>query len=258
MSEKNEHVIEKNLKALVEIVDVVNAMTLPIVKSIENLLVKSAAVMGSEEASVLVRDGDEGDLRFLSATGEVADQLINLRVPAGKGVAGFVFSSGQPMTISDTGQEASFYAEVDKKTGFSTETLLATPIQYQGNIIGVLEYVNRIGRPPYEPFTPEEMDRAALYADPIATLVNAYEAIVIFKDLGDEILSANSEINFEEIRGWLRGVRGNKNHKEMIDLAILIREVSMQGDAERILCKEILESFLSYSENNLQSKFSHL
>jgi len=258
MSEKNEQKMEKKLKALVEIVDVVNAMTLPIVRSIENLLLKSAAAMGSEEASVLIRDGDDGDLRFLSATGEVADQLINLTVPAGKGVAGFVFSSGQPMTISDTGQEESFYDEVDKKTGFSTETLLATPIQYQGNIIGVLEYVNRIGEPPYEAFTPEEMDKAAFYADPLATLVNAYETIVIFKDLGDEILSSESDINLDEIRGWLGNIRGNRNHKEMIDLAILIREVSMRGDAERELCKQILESFLNYSENNLQSKFSLL
>lgn len=258
MSDNNENKIEQKLKALVEIVDVVNAMTMPIVRSIENLLIKSAAAMGSEEASVLIRDGDEGDLRFLSATGEVAGQLINLRVPSGKGVAGFVFSSGQPMTISDTGQEASFYAEVDKKTGFSTETLLATPIQYQGNIIGVLEYVNRIGEPPYEAFSPEEMDRAALYADPIATLVNAYETIVMFKDLGDGILSSDSDINLEEIRGWLGKIRGNRNHKEMIDLAILIREVSMRGDAERDLCKQILESFLNYSENNLQSKYSSL
>ena len=36
------------------------------------LLEISAAELNSDEASVLIRDGDQGDLRFLSAIGKVA------------------------------------------------------------------------------------------------------------------------------------------------------------------------------------------
>lgn len=258
MSSENKISIEQKLKTFIEIVDIATVMITPIVESIENLLIKSAETMGSEEASVLIRDGDDGGLIFLTATGEVADQLINLRVPPGKGVAGFVFSSGQPMTISDTEKETSFYAEVDKKTGFSTETLLATPIQYQGDIIGVLEFVNRFGEPPYKAFSPEEMDRAAFFAEPIATLVNTYETLVMYKNLYDEIFDSDKELNLDDLRNWLKGIRGNQNHKEMLDLAVLIREVSMQGETELRLCKQILENFLNYSKDNLESKLSYL
>ena len=58
------------------------------------------------------------------------------------------------MAVADVGQEDSFYAEVDKKTGYETQTILATPLRYNGEVIGVLEFINRIGEPPFEPFTP--------------------------------------------------------------------------------------------------------
>src|SRR6478672_11740059 len=166
---------EEKLKRLIETVDVANLLTQPLVRSINHILTASASTIDSAEASVLVRDGDDGDLRFLTAIGEVADQLINIKVPSGKGIAGFVFSSGQPMAVADAGEESAFYSEVDKRTGYSTQTLLATPLRYEGEVIGVLEYVNRQGQPPYKPFTPEEMDKAAFFGDAIASLVNAYE-----------------------------------------------------------------------------------
>lgn len=258
MSENNNLQFEERLKKVIETIDVANVLTVPLTDSIEKLLEISSASMNSEEASVLIRDGDEGDLRFLCAIGQVADQLIDLKIPAGKGIAGFVFSSGQPMTISDVGQEETFYAEVDKQTGFSTQTILATPLQYEGNIIGVLEYINRIGEPPFEPFSPEEMDKAAIYAEAIASLANAYESAKLFKELGDQMLSSDEAMSVQEIRDWLKGLRDTNDHKEMIDLAVSVRELALRGKVERKLCKEILESILSYADNNTDLKFSRL
>src|ERR1700741_3353793 len=118
--------LNKKMRRLIEIVDIANLLTEPLTRSIRDILRVSAVEVGAREASVLIRDGDEGDLRFLSATGEVASKLLNLKIPAGKGIAGFVMSSGQPMAVSDVGEESSFYAEVDKETGYSTEMILAT------------------------------------------------------------------------------------------------------------------------------------
>ena len=78
-------------------------------------------------------------------------------------------------------KKISFYAEVDKQTGYSTQTILATPLHYNGEVIGVLEYVNRIGEPPFEPFTSDEMDKASLFAEAVASLVNAYESAKLFQ-----------------------------------------------------------------------------
>jgi signal transduction protein with GAF and PtsI domain len=246
--------LNAKLKRLVETVDAANILTEPLTASIRSLLTLSASQIDCDEASVLVRDGDDGDLRFLIAIGRVADQLLNLRVPAGKGIAGFVLSSGQPMAIAEAGEDESFYAEVDKETGYSTQTILATPLRHGGDVIGVLEYINRRGEPPFQPFTPDEMDQAAGFADAIAALVNAYQSAKIFRDLGERMLSSEDQ-DAESVRSWLAGIRSSPEHREMMDLAVLIREIANRGDAERTLAREILESVIRFSEKDDHSSF---
>ena len=242
------------LRRLIETVDAANILTEPLTASLRSLLELSASQIDCDEASVLVRDGDDGDLRFLIAIGRVADQLLNIRVPGGKGIAGFVLSSGQPMAIADAGEDESFYAEVDRETGYSTQTILATPLRHDDEVIGVLEYINRRGDPPYAPFTPDEMDRAAAFADAIGALVNAYQSAKLFRDFGERMLSSEDP-DAESIRNWLRDVRTSPEHREMMDLALLIRELTSRGEAERALAREILEAMIRFSDRDGHSMF---
>ncbi len=246
---------EAKLQSIIETIDVANALTAPLMLSIENLLKISAAEINSEEASVLIRDGDAGDLIFLAAIGKVADHLKTLKIPSGKGIAGFVFSSGQPMALAEVGEEDSFYAEVDRETGYSTQTILAAPLRHDGEVIGVLEYVNRIGEPPFEPFTSDEMDKVALFAEAIASLVNAYESAKLFRDLSDKMLALPDKMRLEEIREWLAELRDTAEHKEMLDLAVTVREIAGRGAAERRLCREVLESILRFSDDGAETSF---
>jgi signal transduction protein with GAF and PtsI domain len=250
----NNHFGER-FRKMVETIDVANLLTEPLTNSINNLLQTSAAEITSREASVLVRDGDRGDLRFLTAIGEVAEMLYGVKVPAGKGIAGFVFSSGQPMAVADVGEESSFYAEIDRKTGYSTQTILATPLRHGGEIIGVLEYVNRPGVPPYEPFTPEEMDKAAFYGEAIASLVNAYESAKVLRELGDQILSGDENENLPDLRQWLHDLRDSVEHREMMELAVLLREIAGRGSSEREMCRELLEAILKFSDSKSETSF---
>ncbi|MBX3268134.1 MAG: GAF domain-containing protein [Acidobacteria bacterium] len=246
--------LDAKLRRVIETIDIGNLLVEPLTRSIEQLLSASAATMGSNEASVLIRDGDEGDLRFLAAIGEVADQLRDMKVPAGKGIAGFVLSSGQPMVVSDVGGEETFYAEVDKATGYSTQMMLATPLRHNDEVIGVLEYINRSGPPPWQPFTPAEMDKAALCADALASLVSAYESAKLFRDLGDRLMSEDSDA-LVDVRAWLSGVRDTAEHKEMMELALLLRELASRGNAERAMCRELLDAVLRFSDTRSETSF---
>ena len=162
------------------------------------------------------------------------------------------------MAVSDVGEEASFYAEVDRETGYSTEMILATPLRHNGEMIGVLEYINRPGEPPHEPFTPDEMDRAALFADAIGSLVNAYESAKLFRDLGQKVVGTEGDMDIESVRSWLDGLRSSAAHREMMELAILIRELANRGDAERALCREVLKSVLRFAEGRGETSYLNL
>ena len=253
---------EAQLRATINAVEIANALTSPLRRSIENLLRLAAQSVGSDEASVLVRDGNEGGLRFLVAIGEVADKLLTLRIPPGKGIAGFVFSSGQPMVVADVAQEETFYAEVDRAVGFSTQTILATPLRVEGEMVGVLEFVNREGDPPFKPFTPEEMDQAAHFADAIATLVDAHESAGLIETLfehstkgpagaqedGKEAQEKEESGGGESLRRWLREMQAAPEHRDLLQMAVALRDVASRGDAERELCRDVLDALARFTE----------
>ncbi len=255
---------ESRLRAAVSTVDVANSLTAPLTRSIENLLQLAAQAVGSDEASVLVRDSGRGGLKFMVAIGEVADKLLKVRIPPGKGIAGFVFASGQPVAIADAKHEESFYPEVDRATGYSTQIILATPLRVGYETIGVLEFVNRVGDPPYQPFSPEEMDRAAHFADAIATLVDAHETAglieTMFARAVEQAAGAASPSpanrkdkatgggGRDDLQQWLKEVRSAPEHRDLISLAISLRDIASRGDAERQLCREILDAIARWTE----------
>lgn len=255
VSDSGKNSFEDKLRRAVETIDVARALIDPLTDSIDRLLVVSAASLKSEDASVLVRDGDQDEMVFLTAIGRVGKQLVGMRIPAGKGIAGFVLASGQPLAVADVGQHETFYAEVDRQTGFSTQTILATPLKYNDEIIGVLEYVNRTSEAPEEAFTPDEMDQAALFADAIASLVNAHLSARILGKLNEKLIAENTTDDFEQIRDWLSAVRTTADHREMIDLALLVREIAGRGERERNLCREILEAVARHSKSQTENNY---
>jgi GAF domain-containing protein len=190
----------------------------------------------------------------------VADKLMKVRIPPGKGIAGFVFASGQPVAVADVAREETFYAEVDRATGYSTQTILATPLSVGGETIGVLEFVNRLGEPPYRPFTPDEMDRAAYFADAIATLVDAHETAGLVETLFARSVKAEGEDAADggrrkksDLLRWLDKVRSAPEHRDLILLAVRLRDIASRGDAERALCREVLEALDRFTEKKSTS-----
>ena len=244
--------LERRLLAAVEAVDVAHALTMPLIRAIENVLYIAARALGAGEASVLVRDEERGGLRFLVAIGAVADKLLDVWIPPGKGIAGFVFASGQPMAVADVQRESAFYDEIDRMTGYTTQTILATPLQIDGETIGVLEFINRLGGAPHEPYSPNEMNWAARFADSIAGMVAAHETAglveMLFRRAVEDAAGADGGARPKgtpgagDLRGWLAEVRAAPEHRELLSLAVSLRDIAGRGEAERKLCRDILES----------------
>src|ERR1043166_9823138 len=111
-------------------IDVSNSLTVSLLKAIGDLLQTANRAVNSATASVLIRDGNEGGLKFLTATSGVTNELLALRLPPGAGIAGLVFSTNQPMAVADGSQEGSFWSEADRRTGFKTGTLIARPVRF--------------------------------------------------------------------------------------------------------------------------------
>ena len=234
------------LSDLANSIDVSDSLTASVQRAIDDLLQAANRAVDSAVASVLVRDGDGGGLRFLTATSGVTEALLALRLPPGAGIAGLVFSTTQPMAVADVAHEGSFWSEADRRTGFKTKTLLATPLRTENDLVGVLEFVNRPGDPPYPPFTPAEMDRAARFAEPITRLVEAYEIAQLIESLFNfsirsSLTTTSAAQRQDAEREWLANNATVGAHRDLLTIWLSLRDIINAGDSERKLCRELLE-----------------
>lgn len=75
-------------------------------------------------------------------------EVIEIRLPVGKGLAGYVAKTGEIVNIPDAYNDPRFNPEVDKKSGYRTNNMLTMPMRNRdGKIIGVFQMLNKNGGP---------------------------------------------------------------------------------------------------------------
>ena len=73
---------------------------------------------------------------------DVNEELIRFSID--EGVAGYVARSGDTINLSDAYKCQYFNPGVDQETGYSTRTLFSLPIIIRGQVLGVLQFLNKI------------------------------------------------------------------------------------------------------------------
>jgi K+-sensing histidine kinase KdpD len=74
------------------------------------------------------------------------ENMVEIRLPVGKGLAGYVAETGEIINIPDAYNDPRFNPEVDKRTGYRTNNMLCMPMKNKdGKIIGVFQLLNKKG-----------------------------------------------------------------------------------------------------------------
>jgi sigma-B regulation protein RsbU (phosphoserine phosphatase) len=124
-------------------------------------------LLGCSRASVWLHDGQKRQLRTRVALG--SDEII---VPDHSGVVGAAFTQNAPINISNPYDDPRFNPEVDRRSHFVTQSLLAAPmVDLTGKPVGVIQAVNKIAGP----FTGSDQALICLLADQIAVAIQRYK-----------------------------------------------------------------------------------
>jgi response regulator RpfG family c-di-GMP phosphodiesterase len=103
-----------------------------------------------------VLDAERSSLFLVSEDGDelysvVAQGSEEIRFPKGKGIAGAVAASGAPLLIADAYADPRFNAEIDRKTGFRTRSILCVPLKNpRSEVVGVAQVLNRRDGAPFD------------------------------------------------------------------------------------------------------------
>ena len=100
-------------------------------------------LLDADRSTIFVHDPASDELWSRVAEGV---DVKEIRIPDDAGIAGKVFSTGEPENVTDPYSHALFNASVDKATGYKTESILCMPIvDKDGAAIGVTQVLNKSG-----------------------------------------------------------------------------------------------------------------
>jgi putative ABC transport system ATP-binding protein len=108
---------------------------------------KLGVLLNAERSSLFLLEGDE----LLLKVAENLEELGEIRIPLGSGIAGAVAQSGQAIRIDDAYSDPRFNREVDKQTGFHTRSILSLPVKnLEGEVFAVAQLLNRKDGQPFD------------------------------------------------------------------------------------------------------------
>ena len=125
------------------------------------ILNSATELLNCEAGSLLLVDQQTDELVFRMVTGPAKGNLTGKRLPPGAGVAGKAVKTRQPIIVSDVQSSPDWFKYVDEQTGFITRALLVIPLEVKGNIIGVIEVINKRGS---SSFTQEDQNLLSAFA----------------------------------------------------------------------------------------------
>jgi signal transduction histidine kinase len=150
----------KKLGLTLEISAIVNS-TIHLTEVITLIMKYVNNVVSSASNILMLRDHKTGDLVFSVPMGPEKNGLRDIRIPTGKGIAGWVAERERPLLVPDAKEDPRFDSGIDEINGFETKSILCLPLKAKSKLIGVLEVINKLDD---TPFTEEDTFLLSIFA----------------------------------------------------------------------------------------------
>ena len=113
-----------------------------------NLIMQEAeAAVEAEASCIALYDPADNRLHMKFATGEKSEAVRHLSQPIEQGILGAAAATNTFVLVDDAQNDPRWNPAPDSETGFTTRSILATPIRRRDELLGVLEVINKRGDP---------------------------------------------------------------------------------------------------------------
>ncbi len=123
-------------------------------------------ILKADRSSIMLLDETGENLYFKTATGE--EILKKLKIPVGKGIAGWIAKNRKPVIVNNPYQDERFSPETDRKTGYRTDSIVGSPLIYRNKLLGIVEAINKKDGE----FTPEDKEMLMGFAGLAAATID--------------------------------------------------------------------------------------
>jgi putative nucleotidyltransferase with HDIG domain len=219
---------------------------LDIKKLLNKIMKEVRSILQADRCTVFLLDDERNELWSFVAMGLEGQEI---RFPANKGFAGHVAMTGEILNIPDAYKDPRFNPEVDKKTGYTTRSILTMPMRNQnGEIIGVFQVLNK----KEGIFTKEDeeildaishiaataVENALLYEEQVLALNSFIEMLSRILDKRDYITAGHSWRVTQYGLEIARRLRNDPEFLEKMRVAGLLHDIGKIGIPESVLFKQ--------------------
>ena len=135
----------RNQKGVGALLKAISSMeqSLDLEVTLQSVMAAARELMRADRSTLWLLDEQKKALWSQVQSGD-GQSLIDLRMPADKGIVGYVAATGETLNISDAYKDARFDVTADQKTGYRTHTILCMPVfSSSGQLIGVSQLINK-------------------------------------------------------------------------------------------------------------------
>jgi signal transduction histidine kinase len=161
-------------------------------KVMTRMLQIATEIVGARDASVWTWEDAQRDVLTCRATSDegLFAALRQLRMGSGEGIVGAVAKSGKSEIVPDVELDKRFFISADQQTGLKTKNLLSVPLIVRGEVLGVLQILNKP-----DPFVLEDVTLAETLAASAAIALDNARLIEALQMQKNELETRNAELD---------------------------------------------------------------
>ncbi|MBD2313845.1 GAF domain-containing protein [Desertifilum sp. FACHB-1129] len=117
--------------------------SLDVETTLKSVMEQARELMQADRSTLFLLRKESGELWTKVATAD-GMTMMEIRIPANKGIAGYVASTGEVLNIPNAYEDPRFDPSTDKRTGYVTRNILCMPVfNSTGDLIGVSQLINK-------------------------------------------------------------------------------------------------------------------
>ncbi len=143
-------------------------------------------VVGAERCSIFILDEERNELVL-----EILNETQELRMPADKGIAGWVASHGIGQIVNDVKQDPRWYDGIGREVDFVTRSILCVPMRVKDRMVGVMQLLNKRNG---ALFTEQDMQLLTTLASQAGIAIENARLYQSLKQERDRLLTKEEEV----------------------------------------------------------------
>jgi putative methionine-R-sulfoxide reductase with GAF domain len=127
------------LQMIIKAAELVNS-NIRVDEVLKNIIDVATDLTHADRGTLYLVDKEKNELWSLITLG---DEMREIRLRIGEGLAGYVAKSGETINIKDVRHDPRFKSDFDKQSGYTTKNMICFPIKNnKREIVGVLQLIN--------------------------------------------------------------------------------------------------------------------